>query len=177
MANLPFIDAVYSVVTIGFVSNKTNPLKSLSWNLLGPANIVIIEGESRSLTGEFQGSPRPSQASSRCHHLHLTVGTWKHKEPHQETVAYSQCPTPLYPLTVSLLYILPFKAARKKTRSATTPWWMVITVWEILGNHGWDPLPNLQGELLGFCWLNNIFWAFNHVWPQFTRCSSILEPG
>jgi hypothetical protein len=49
---------VFCGVTITFVSNACNTLKSLPWILVKEVLIVITEDESISCTVEYQGSPR-----------------------------------------------------------------------------------------------------------------------
>jgi hypothetical protein len=60
---------VFCGVTITFVSNACNTLKSLPWSRVGVVLIVITENESTSCTVEYQGSPRctkPPPDSINC---------------------------------------------------------------------------------------------------------------
>jgi hypothetical protein len=58
---------VFCGVTITFVSNACNTLKSLSWRLVELVHIVITEGDSRSCAVGPQETPRLHQASPSVH--------------------------------------------------------------------------------------------------------------
>ena len=91
------LHSVCVACAISITAKVCDPLQPLPSNLVDPAHVVAIEGESRGHTGESQGPPRLHQVSPRLHQLHLTLDTCRYK-----TSWSGNCPTS--PVSLTHLY-------------------------------------------------------------------------